>query len=204
MANDVLPFYMARARSVGAVAAIIVAVWWLVAAGTVSACSCLPRTEDELFDIADVVFVGTLEEIRVPDDLGSFDDSVRLLFAVSDVYKGEAFEQQSVVTARDGATCGLAIDIGQTTLVFASTAEPGLAAGEVSSHACAGTRSLGLAPIPDGFGSASAPTAGSSGIGSDGRWWLDSDVWLVAAITIAVLGLAGVAGIALNRRARSA
>ena len=198
---------MARAWASGAGAAIVVAVWWLVAAGTVGACSCLPRTDDEAFDIADVVFVGTLEEIRVPDDLGfwSSHDSVRLLFVVSDVYKGEAFEQQSVVTARDGASCGLGIDVGQTTLVFASTAEPGLAAGEVSSHACAGTRSLGLAPIPDGFDSASAPTAGSSGIGSDGRWWLDSDLWLVAAITIAVLGLAGVvAGIVSNRRARSA
>ncbi len=85
--------------------------WWMFAAGSVAACSCASLTDDEALAEADVAFVGTLQEIRVPDDVvtWSSDDPARFVFAVSAVYKGEAFEQQSVVTSRDGASCGLEV-----------------------------------------------------------------------------------------------
>lgn len=178
-------------------------VWWMFAAGSVAACSCAQLTDDEALAEADVAFVGTLQEIRVPDNVvtWSSDDPVRFLFAVTAVYKGAAFEQQSVVTARDGASCGLEVRVGQTALVFARTEGSGLEEGEVTSNLCSGTRSLGGVPIPDSFGAPSAPEPGSSAIGSDGRWWLAADTWIGAAIVIAALGLAG-AGIVLGRRAR--
>ncbi len=178
--------------------------WWMFAAGSVAACSCASLTDDEALAEADVAFVGTLQEIRVPDDVvtWSSDDPARFVFAVSAVYKGEAFEQQSVVTSRDGASCGLEVRVGQTALVFAQTDGPGLEEGEVASNLCSGTRSLGVA-IPDSFGAPSAPEPGSSAIGSDGRWWLAADTWIGAAIVIAAIGLAG-AGIVLGRRARRA
>ena len=179
--------------------------WWLLAAGPVAACSCGPLTDDEALAQADVVFVGTLQEIRVPDNVitWSSDDPVRFVFAVTAAYKGEPFEQQSVVTARDGGSCGLEISVGQTAVVFALSGGPGLQDGEVSSNLCSGTRSLDGAPIPDSFGDPDAPAPGASAIGSDGRWWLSVDAWIGAVIVIAALGLAG-AGIVLGRRARRA
>lgn len=179
--------------------------WWLLAAGSVAACSCAQLTDDEALAEADVAFVGTLQEIRVPDNVmtWSSDDPVRFVFAVTAVYKGEAFEQQSVVTSRDGAGCGLEVSVGQTALVFGRSEGPGLEDGEVTSNLCSGTRSLGGLPIPESFGTPDAPAAGSSAIGTDGRWWLDGDVWIGGAIVIAALGLAG-AGIVAGRRAHRA
>jgi len=179
--------------------------WWLLAAGSVAACSCAPLTDDEALAEADVAFVGTLQEIRIPDNVVSWssDDPVRFVFAVTAVYKGEAFEQQSVVTSRDGASCGLEVAVGQTALVFARTEGSRLEVGEVTSNLCSGTRSLGGEPIPDSFGAPSSPEPGSSASGSDGRWRLSVDTWIGAAIVIAALGLGG-AGIVLGRRARRA
>ncbi len=65
-------------------------VWWMFAAGSVAACSvaacsCAPYTDDEALAEADVAFVGTLQEIRVPDDVvtWSSDDPARFVFAVT-------------------------------------------------------------------------------------------------------------------------
>ncbi len=185
--------------------------WWVLGGSLASACSCGPVTDDEAFDHADAVFIATLQEVRLPDDIVTFSsaDPARFVFVVSTVFKGEVFEQQSVVTARDGASCGLEIGVGQTVLVFArADIDPGvdggaeLAAGELSSNLCSGTRTLAGAPVPDSFGEGTGPVAGSSGVGDGGRWYLDADVWWGAALVAAMIGLA-IAGIFMGRRARS-
>ena len=74
---------------------------------------------------------------------------------VDRVYKGEAKAKQSVVTAREGASCGLELTGRGPFLVFA-TKDPQFDlegdAGEVYSSLCSGSRALLDAPVPPSFG----------------------------------------------------
>jgi hypothetical protein len=171
-----------------------------LAAGPVSACSCAGLTDAEAFATADVVFAGRLVEVRVPDGpMISSDDPARFVFEVDTVLKGEAFETQSVVSARDGASCGLELPAGVDVVVFARTQSAyELADGELDSSLCSGSR---VGEVPAGLGDPAAPQAGSSAIGS----FDDNRLELVvgAVIVLAAAGLA-IAGVVLGRRSRRA
>ena len=181
-------------------------VWWMFAAGPVAACSCAPYTDDEALAESDVAFVGTLQEIRVPDNVvtWSSDDPVRFLFAVTAVYKGEAFEQQSVVTARDGASCGLEVQRwpdsvgvrgGPRGQAWRRGRSPRTSArGLVRSVVC-------RSPTASALPMRRQRARQRSELTVDGGWMVD--MWIGGAIVIAALGLAG-AGIVLGRRARRA
>jgi len=131
--------------------------------GTASACSCMMHTDESAYVDADVVFVGTLTEIVPPEPQadGSWrsDALERFVFEVSAVHKGEAMEHQVVVTAADGASCGLELPPGGPYLMFArSSGDPRSRGGELSSSLCSGSRPLGSAPLPAGFGEGRPPT----------------------------------------------
>jgi hypothetical protein len=79
----------------------------LALAGDALACSCLPVDLARDLPRADGAFVGTVLERR------STEASVIMLFRVEQVYKGEIENRIEVETARDGATCGLELAIGQ-------------------------------------------------------------------------------------------
>ena len=97
----------------------------LVSPERAAACSCVSFTDVEAFAAADVIFTGTLDEIITPTgDTSASNDPERFVFDVAEVFKGEAFERQSVVTARDGASCGLEIS-GRGPFGVASTPVPG-------------------------------------------------------------------------------
>ena len=143
----------------------------LVPAGPAVACSCAVITEGEAFDNAQVVFTGELVEVRPPPPAAIVSSGApeRFIFAVDRVYKGTAFDEQSVVTAMDGATCGLAISGPGPFIVFAHTGdgdwiEQGVE-GELYASSCGGTRAVDVAGVPASFGAGAIPEEGSSPVG---------------------------------------
>jgi len=187
----------------GAVTVLLVATAMVVApafsSGSVSACSCAGLNDDEAFAAADVVFTGRLVAVRPPDGpMISSDDPARFVFEVDSVLKGDAFETQSVVSARDGASCGLELQTGVDSVVFARTESSyDLADGELDSSLCSGSRTGGA---PEGLGTPNAPSPGSSAIGSFDD---NMDIIVGAVITLAAIVLA-IAGVVLGRRSRRA
>ena len=99
-----------RVRAAGAVGAAA-----LVLAADASACSCAPVDLERDLPRADGAFIGTLLERREPPRgaPSSSDDSVTLLFRVEQAYKGDIDGRIEVVTARDGASCGLGLAVGE-------------------------------------------------------------------------------------------
>ena len=136
------------------------------------ACSCAdPSTRlDEMAEWADAAFLGTLVEIRRPELALSSGAESRFVFDVEAVFKGDGVRtRQSVVTASDGASCGLELSVGTTALVFARVdgIDVTPVAGEFASSLC----DVVARPAPDevqaAMGQSQPPIAGSSPIGSD-------------------------------------
>ncbi len=128
----------------------------------VSACDCVELTDAEAYDFADVVFTGALVEISTREgDIVVSNDPERFVFDVDQVYKGEVQARQSVVTAREGASCGLEIGGPGPFVVFARLEDDSLTSGavegEVYSSLCSGTRPLSAGALPASFGTPSAP-----------------------------------------------
>jgi hypothetical protein len=84
-------------------------------AADAAACSCAPVQLERDLPRADGAFIGTLLERREPPPaaIQSSGDPVTLLFRVEQVYKGDIEGRVEVVTARDGASCGLATRVGE-------------------------------------------------------------------------------------------
>ncbi|CAB4561164.1 unannotated protein [freshwater metagenome] len=155
---------------------------------TAHACSCMNPLEmlDEMMASSDAVFVGTVVEIRRPEIAMSSMAESRFVFEVEQVFQGSVRELQSIVTASDGASCGIELSRGATALVFAR--EKGFDvtpdAGEFESSLCgvvAEPSAAALAPLGEGR----APTPGASPIGADdgiastvARNWL----WMVVVL----------------------
>jgi hypothetical protein len=182
-------------------------VGFAVASGQpVSACSCEVFTEQEAFDRADAVFTGELVEVVTPPgDTDSSPDVERFVFDVDVVYKGEAVDPQTIVTARDGATCGLEVHGPGPFLVYATLTDSivtGAADDELYSNLCSGTRAVADAAVPAGFGAGQPPSAPAPS-GSPSATDTSDKGWIVVAV-VGVVGAALVAGvIALTARRRS-
>jgi hypothetical protein len=104
------------------------------------ACSCIPASDEEQFQRADVVFTGRAVERHDPNEGDPYQgsgDPIHWTFDVESVQKGKASKRQVVSSARDGATCGRTFTIGRRYQVFA-TAEN----GELATSLCDGTREL--------------------------------------------------------------
>jgi hypothetical protein len=159
-----------------------------------AACSCGVLTDEEALEYADAVFIGTLAEVITPGGTSySSADPERFVFEVDEVFRGEVFAHQSVVTARDGASCGLEISGPGPFLVFAVTDDAftgGAVDGELYSNLCSGTRELASTAVPAGWGDSSPPIVGASPIGSSGSEF--PTVWIVT-----IVGLAAAAGAAV-------
>jgi hypothetical protein len=136
-----------------------------------AACSCGMFTDEQALASADAAFTGTLVDvITPPGDTYSSSDPERFVFEVDDVFKGTVFARQSIVTARDGASCGLEISGPGPYVVFASEEDDlvgGAVDGELYSNLCAGTRSLD-GGVPASFEAASPPLPGASAVGGGG------------------------------------
>ncbi len=172
--------------------------------GTAHACSCAQLELDDALAMSDAAFVGTLVEVRRPEVMLSSMDESRFVFDVETVYKGEVRERQSIVTASDGASCGLELATGTRAIVFGTIDVYGITpdAGEYGASLCNGTAAF--AGVPASFGAGSAPLPGSSPIGADDGWAsrLVRAAWYVAVVALGV-GLAVVIARRV-RRSRSA
>ncbi len=128
------------------------------------ACSCGPTTDAEALGRNGAVFLGELVGRKEPTVVLSSADDVRLVFAVERVFKGEVHATQSVVTAQDGASCGLEITGPGPHLIFG---RPRGTSTEIDAGLCDGSRAVAAEPVPEAFGAGTAPIVGSSEIGHD-------------------------------------
>ena len=168
----------------------------------VQACSCADPTTyiAELLASTDATFSGTVAEIRRPEVLLSSTAESRFVFEVDEVYAGEGVHaRQSVVTATDGASCGIELPVGATAIVFARTGARDVTPdeGEFASSLCE-VVAAPSAEVLSLLGTGRAPETGSSPIGADDgvastavRNWY----WPVAIV-------AAVAAVAAFRRRR--
>ena len=183
-----------------AIVAGLVAVATLAAAtGTACACSCVGLTDEEALRNSAAAFVGTLREVRGPTVSMSSSDPSRFVFDVEAVYKGAVHEVQSIVSASDGGSCGLEVNVGERALVFAhGSGQSSLLDGEYAAGLCEGTRMLGVAAVPPVLGAPIAMLPGSSVVGED-----DSIPSVVVRNWYWVVGFAAlIGGVAVVRRRR--
>src|SRR5437016_11465153 len=90
----------------------------VVRAPTAWACSCVSDTTPaKQFKAADVVFLGTVSAVSVPDPTAG---SVFARMTVTDVYKGTVPADTGVATSADVAGCGVAFVPGSRYAVFAT------------------------------------------------------------------------------------
>jgi MYXO-CTERM domain-containing protein len=161
-------------------------------AGPASACSCVGGTTAEHVAGADVVFTGTLlsREVSHPSaPIFSSDDPALHVFAVDTVFKGAAAQRQGVVSAADGASCGLELS-GEGPFVVFATRDAALPAGQYAANLCGGSGPLTAALAADlrEFGGTAGPSTrpapGSAGITGSGAgpwpWIAGGGVVLVA------------------------
>ena len=97
------------------------------------------------------MFTGEVAEFHEARS-GATDNPTVWVFDVITVHKGEAFARQPVVTAADGAACGLEIPEEGTFVVFATSATDGITTAELepgflASNLCSGTRSVADEPF---------------------------------------------------------
>ena len=145
-----------------------------------AACSCAGGTTEQYFADANAVFTGTLLSRTVdhPDwpVISSLDPAL-LGFAADLVYKGDVHARQGVVTASEGASCGLEL-AGDGPFVVFATRDPDLPEGQYRAGLCGGTTTSddavvaelenlsGLAASPGTPGP--APRDGQAGLQSSG------------------------------------
>jgi hypothetical protein len=161
-------------------------------AGPASACSCAIIDPAVTADQSEVVFVGTLDN-KQPFGQGPVGGQDLFLFTVDTVLKGDVAPEIGVVSANNGAACGIESPIGQRLAVFAYQEE-----GLISSNLCSVTdpdtaiKSLGVGWAPtEGGNSGSLSGTESEGGGFD---------W--AAVGLGVGGVGVVAGAWLLERRR--
>jgi hypothetical protein len=142
--------------------AIVAASTW-AQGGPAAACSCAESSEVESFGLASAVFVGEVIDVwsQPPPKSGEYSSDLPrwFTFSTTAVYKGDAFEEQSVRTVVDGASCGMELGGRGPFLIFAVGPRDG---GELRSGLCDGNRAIGTTPVPDAFGAPRQPLAGPS------------------------------------------
>lgn len=169
--------------------AVIAVAGMLLLPPTAFACSCVSADEAYFARHADAVFTGT---VRDRDDPRSFSlvqssgDPITYEVAVDAVYKGRVGPVAEVTSARDGATCGVSVDVGDRYLVYADR-DP---QGDLSASSCGGTREVGAAPagVDPVLGEPAAPD--TSVPATEDR---SSTAWGVAGVAAVLLGLFAVA-----------
>lgn len=173
-------------------------------ANTALACSCAgPVSDLQAAQRADAVFTGVLLDREVADGIvASSSDPAVLTFRVEAIYQGAVAERQAIVTARDGASCGLELSGPGPHLVFARTEafpfEPDAADGALRADLCGGSRPLSSGPPDAGLGE---PHEASAGTTQDAGDVVDPSrvplIVLAGAATVT-----GVGGVLLWRRQR--
>lgn len=138
----------------GFLIALLVGVGLVSAPKTALGCSCIAPDAEELLASSDGAFVGTLIEEPGPGiGIVSSADEVPYVFEIEAAYKGDLASPITVVSARDGASCGIEVPLGEKAALFINRS-----GNQWHGNLCAqmGSDALldgGLPPIP--FGEAS-------------------------------------------------
>lgn len=180
-------------------------------ARTAHACSCATPDDASAFAAADAVFVGRLVDTKVADgDSWTSTDPKRWIFAVEGVYRGEVFARQSIVSARDGASCGLELSGPGPFLVFARAKGDGLTSGAVPgeyyANLCGGSRSVADAAtaLSASIATPSPPKAGASPTGTlPSSTSFASRTWIGVIVAAVALGSVGGAVVLVRRSNRT-
>lgn len=169
----------------------------LLVASPAAACSCAEADTAAYFADADAVFAGSLvsREVRRLDSwTQSSGDPALHVFEVETVYKGEVHEQQGVISAADGASCGLEPSGDGPYVVFA-TRDAGPAEGQYRAGLCGGTAPVDpalVAEVEEVAGWAASepggdpPRSGSAGIEALGVRPIGDYLWLGAGVLVLV------------------
>ena len=198
-----------RARVVmsWALGAVTVGVVALGNGQSAAACECAVIPDDQRIANADAIFTGRLIDVITPSEMA---DPARFVFAVDEVFKGDVFAQQSIVTASSGASCGLEISGPGPFVVFARAESDGITAGAVKgefySGLCSGTGPLASGVLPANFGLGSPPRPGTSPIENNGgppngSGRMSPAIWIAIAAGVVVAVTVG--GLAARGRSRS-
>lgn len=127
----------------------------------VAACSCLDLSPREQYELAAVVFVGTVVDdwSQPPPTSGEYSSDLPrwLTFETTEVYKGEVFATQTIRTSTDVGGCGLELRGTGPFLMFA-----GGVGTEYLAELCGGSRLLEPDGVPRAFGDPTAPVPGTS------------------------------------------
>jgi hypothetical protein len=87
------------------------------------ACTCQPRTEDEIIAAADVVVAGVVESVRrLPGEAGMLAATID----VARIVKGRVNRQIQVRTRNSWAACGLPLEAGRRVRIAARKLNDGL------------------------------------------------------------------------------
>jgi hypothetical protein len=173
----------------------------LLVASPAAACSCAEADTAAHFADADAVFTGTLvsRDVDHPDwPTTSSADPALHVFAVDAVFKGEVHELQGVVSAADGASCGLTLSGDGPFAVFA-TRDAALPEGQYRAGLCGGTteldpavagelEELAGATTPTGAAS-SSPARGPAGLQGAGLSPVATGLAAAGALALAAVGL---------------
>lgn len=113
------------------------------------ACSCVAATEAQQFKRAGVVFKGTVAQREMPGgDHHDGSAGVVYTFTATRVYKGKVLASQQVHTARDSATCGVALSGTGPFLIFAQRPRGATPTTPLEMSLCGGSRPIGADEQP--------------------------------------------------------
>lgn len=175
--------------------------------GTAHACDCVDFDPAQAYADADAVFTGESIEVRVGPEGDPTAVQRRHVFQVDQVFKGEVFEQQSVVSSTEESLCGLPWEQpGAIAIVFGHReGADTMVEGELAAERCTTTALTAASILPE-YGQAFAPLPGASPIGVEppplpegGDVHLSWEWFAVGALAVA--GVA--AGVIPGRRRRA-
>ena len=143
----------------------------VVSAAPSFACSCAGASTAQYVDGADVVLTGTVTDKQPPPKrpVMSSGDPVTYTFDVERTFKGDPSGPVPVLSAMDGASCGLeGVRVGQRYVVFASESRR----GDLWASLCGGTAPWSADLEADvvaatGPGVVAPPSVAPAGTGSD-------------------------------------
>lgn len=145
----------------------VVATVVVLTAGPAGACSCTRVEPQWELDHSDAVFLGT-----VTGQKAGSNDTKKLSFTVTRVFKGVVHEHQTVVTPSDSGACGLELP-SNTSFLIAGRLDDAmlhgghLGDGELGASLCDGVIGEGANAVPASFGTGTPPVPGASSTSHD-------------------------------------
>ncbi|MEQ9368700.1 MAG: protease complex subunit PrcB family protein [Coleofasciculus chthonoplastes F3-SA18-01] len=122
----------------------IAASLFIISAESAQACSCMRATPEQHFESANAVFSGRVVNVLTPRRTSQRRQlslpQKRVMFEVSEVWKGQERRRLMVMTSDSSASCGFNFTEGKSYLVYASRSD-----NRLTTSLCSGTKLLSQA-----------------------------------------------------------